>query len=106
MLCLHIVWHIIRHIIRWNFICAYFTVNADRFDADLLINNSDKLKDRIVEYMECNEYSKREMRYVMEVCQEMYEAGYKFVADKMKKEKIVGFLIENGTIRPQRNNED
>lgn len=84
-----------------EFYCAYFTVNADRFDADLLINNSDELKDRIAEYRESDEYSKQEKRYLMEVCQEMYEAGFDFVSDKINSGKIEGFSIENCKLRPE-----
>ena len=84
-----------------EFYCAYFTMNADRFDADLLINNSAELKEKIMEYKESDESSKREMRYVMEVCQEMYDEGYGFVSDKIKNEKFDSFFIEDGKIRPK-----
>ena len=76
-------------------------MNADRFDADLLINNSAELKEKIMEYKESDESSKREMRYVMEVCQEMYDEGYGFVSDKIKNEKFDSFFIEDGKIRPK-----
>ena len=84
-----------------EFYCAYFTMNADRFDADLLINNSNELKEKIMEYKESDESSKRDMRYVMEACQEMYDAGYRFVSDKIKNEKFDSFFIEDGKIRPK-----
>lgn len=84
-----------------EFYCAYFTMNADRFDADLLINNSAELKEKIMEYKESDESSKRDMRYVMEVCQEMYDAGYGFAYDKIKNEKFESFFIEDGKIRPK-----
>jgi DNA polymerase-3 subunit alpha (Gram-positive type) len=84
-----------------EFYCSYFTMNADRFDADLLINNSAELKEKIMEYKESDESSKREMRYVMEVCQEMYDEGYGFVSDKIKNEKFDSFFIEDGKIRPK-----
>ena len=56
---------------------------------------------KIMEYKESDESSKREMRYVMEVCQEMYDAGYGFVSDKIKNEKFDSFFIEDGKIRPK-----
>jgi len=84
-----------------EFYCAYFTMNADRFDADLLINNSAELKEMIMEYKESDETSKRDMRYVMEVCQEMYDTGYRFVSEKIKNEKFESFFIEDGKIRPK-----
>ena len=45
-----------------EFYCVYFTMNADIFDADLLINNSAELRQRIREYKESDEVSKRMLR--------------------------------------------
>ena len=84
-----------------EFYCAYFTMHADEFDADLLINNSSKLSEKIIEYKESDESSKREMRYVMEVCQEMYDAGFKFVSNAIKNDSFESFFIEDDKLRPK-----
>lgn len=38
-----------------KFYCAYFTMHADEFDTDLLINNSLELKNKISEFKESEE---------------------------------------------------
>jgi len=84
-----------------EFYCAYFTMHADKFDADLFINNSSELKEKIIEYKESDESSKREMRYIMETCQEMYDAGFKFVSDTIKNDSFESFFVEDGKLRPK-----
>ena len=74
---------------------------AEEFDADLLINNSAELKRKIVEFKESHETSKRELTYVMETCQEMYDAGFSFISDTIKNDSFESFLIENGKLRPK-----
>ena len=74
-------------------------MNKDWFDADLLINNSAQLSDKIERYsIDCkNSY----LLDMMEVCQEMYDTGYRFVSEKIKNEKFESFFIEDGKIRPK-----
>ena len=85
-----------------EFYCAYFTLYADIFNADTLINNVRELPDEIQKLKNSRLGSnKRDLLALMEVCQEMYNAGYKFVSDKIKKERFVEFFIEDGTIRPR-----
>lgn len=82
-----------------EFYCAYFNMNKDWFDADLLINNSAQLSDKIERYsIDCkNSY----LLDMMEVGQEMYDTGYRFVSEKIKNEKFESFFIEDGKIRPK-----
>ena len=84
-----------------DFYCAYFTMHAEEFDADLLINNSFELKNKISEFKESEESSNKQLAYVMETCQEMYEAGFKFVSDTIKNESFDSFFIEDGKLRPK-----
>lgn len=85
-----------------EFYCAYFTAYVDDFDADLLINNAQKLETEITKLCEnmtsWNSYRKLEM---MEVCQEMYDKGYSFVSDNIKNVRFESFFIENGMLRPR-----
>ena len=39
--------------------------------------------------------------YMMETCQEMYDAGYKFVSDTIKNDRFDSFFIEDGKLRPK-----
>lgn len=84
-----------------EFYCAYFTLHADEFDADLLVNNSLDLKKKIAEYKESQEHLERELVDIMEVCQEMYGAGFNFVSDTIKNDSFESFLIEDGKLRPK-----
>jgi len=84
-----------------EFYCAYFTLHADEFDADLLINNSFELKNKISEFKRSEESSKRELTYVMETCQEMYDAGFSFISDTIKNDSFESFFIEDGKLRPK-----
>lgn len=81
-----------------KFYCAYFTIHTDEFDADLFISNSADLKKRIKEYKESEEPSKRDLNYMMETCQEMYDAGYSFVSDTINTAEFDSFFIEDGKL--------
>ena len=74
---------------------------ARYIDADLLINDSNELKKRIGEFKESEESSKRELAYVMETCQEMYDAGFKFVSDTIQNDSFESFFVEDGKLRPK-----
>lgn len=86
-----------------EFYCAYFTIHANEFDADLLINNSYDLGKRINEIREKEECMAHDFdcMYMMETCQEMYDAGYKFVSDTIKNDSFESFFIEDGKLRPK-----
>ena len=85
-----------------EFYCSYFSINADRFDADLLINNADVLYEKINELKNSNDkYHKSYQLDMMEVCQEMYENGFEFISEHIKNDKFESFFIEDGKLRPK-----
>ena len=85
-----------------EFYCTYFSTYVDEFDADLLINNASSLRKKM--YNMCKQeatwdtYRQLEM---MEVCLEMYEMGYTFITDNIKKDRFTSFFIEDGKLRPR-----
>lgn len=85
-----------------EFYAAYFTINSELFNADILINNAEELPKEIQKINNSkSRTNKLDLLALMEVCQEMYDAGYKFVSDKIKKEKFTSFFVEDGKIRPR-----
>lgn len=85
-----------------EFYCAYFSINADRFDADLLINNADVLYEKINELKNSDDkYHKSYQLDMMEVCQEMYENGFEFISEHIKNDTFESFFIEDGKLRPK-----
>ena len=85
-----------------EFYAAYYTINAELFNADTLINNAEELPNEIQKINNSKSRSKNlDLLALMEVCQEMYDEGYKFVSDKIKKEKFTSFFVEDGKIRPR-----
>ena len=71
------------------------------FDADVLINEKKKLKQRIADITEESEYGYDSEFMMMQVCQEMYDKGFEFVSDKIKNESFESFFIEDGKLRPR-----
>lgn len=85
-----------------EFCCAYFSIFADEFDADLLINHADSLAEEISKLrFQKPSWSNYEKLEMMEVCQEMYDKGYKFVSDNIKNDRFESFFIEDGKLRPR-----
>ena len=85
-----------------EFYCAYFSINADRFDADLLVNNADILHQEINKLRNSvDKYNKSDLLDMMEVCQEMYENGFEFVSEHIKNDIFESFFIEAGKLRPK-----
>ena len=88
-----------------EFYCAYFNTYLDQFDADLLINNSSVLHQRIYETkIEKNGVDIPNF-IMMEVCQEMYDKGFEFSTHNVK-HKIKEFIISNDKICPISENSD
>ena len=85
-----------------EFYCAYFNINADDFNPEILIDNEKELPKEIKKMEENKELSawKQDLLMNMKVCQEMYDAGYKFVGGKAENKRIEGFCIEDGMIKP------
>lgn len=85
-----------------EFYCSYYTTKANIFDADILINNASELPKEISKLKESSaRSSKLDLLTMMEVCQEMYDAGFKFVSDAIKHETFESFYIDDGKIRPK-----
>lgn len=85
-----------------EFYCVYFSINADGFDADLLIYNADVLYEKINELKNSDDkYHKSYLLDMMEVCQEMYEKGFRFVSEHIKNDRFESFFIEDGKLRPK-----
>lgn len=85
-----------------EFYCAYFSMNADRFDSDLLVNNADVLYQKIERLKNSKELSFNTQKLdMMEVCQEMYDSGFEFVSDYIKNDTFESFFIEDGKLRPK-----
>ena len=87
-----------------EFYCAFFSVNSYLFDADALINEKKKLKQRIADITEEPECGCDSELMMMQVCQEMYDKGFDFVSDKIKNESFDRFFIEEGKLRPRLKN--
>jgi len=87
-----------------EFYCAFFSVNSYLFDADALINEKKKLKQRIADITEEPECGCDSELMMMQVCQEMYDKGFDFVSDKIKNESFDSFFIEEGKLRPRLKN--
>lgn len=84
-----------------EFYCAYFNINANMFDADLFVNNAKDLPQVIQKMKGEQKYYHSDLIMLMQVCQEMYEAGYRFISDKIKNMKYDRFCIENGMLKPE-----
>ncbi len=85
-----------------EFYCSYFSINADRFDSDLLVNNADVLYQEIERFKNSEEsHFNTQKLDMMEVCQEMYDSGFEFVSDSIKNESFDCFFIEDGKLRPK-----
>jgi DNA polymerase-3 subunit alpha (Gram-positive type) len=86
-----------------EFYAAYFTVRADEFDAALMTHGKEKVA-RMIENLEKagNTVSAREKNIltILEVVNEMYSRGIKFLPVDLYKSDAVKFLIEDGCIRP------
>ena len=85
-----------------EFYCAYFNINVDDFNPEILIDKAKELPKEIKKMKENKELSawKQDLLTNMKVCQEMYDAGYKFVTGNIKNKKFDSFCIENGMLKP------
>ena len=82
-----------------EFYCAYFNTYLDKFDADLLINNSNSLHQRINETKQNIKNADISNLIMMELCQEMYDKGFEFSVRSVEDE-IKEFIISNNRICP------
>lgn len=88
------------------FYVAYFTVRADDFDAELMTSGPDKVRQHIKELEgKGNNLTAKEKNIltILEVVNEMYQRGIKFLPIDLYKSDASRFLIEDSGIRPPLN---
>ncbi len=89
------------------FYVAYFTVRADDFDAELMTNGPEKVKHHIKELEgKGNNLTAKEKNIltILEVVNEMYQRGIRFLPVDLYKSDASRFLIEEeGGVRPPLN---
>lgn len=88
------------------FYATYFTVRADDFDAEMMALGQDKVKNKIREYeMKGNNITTKEKNVltILEVANEMYARGFKFLPIDLYLSEAKKFKIEEDGIRPPLN---
>jgi DNA polymerase III subunit alpha, Gram-positive type len=88
------------------FYTTYFTVRADDFDAEMMALGQDKAKNKIKEYeMKGNNITTKEKNVltILEVVNEMYARGIKFLPIDLYSSEAKNFKIEGDAIRPPLN---
>lgn len=88
------------------FYATYFTVRADDFDAELMIHGKDRVRNKIHEFErkgnECTTKEKNVLT-ILEVANEMYARGIKFLPIDLYKSDAVKFQVTPDGIRPPLN---
>ena len=82
---------------------TYFSIRADDFDSEIMINGKEKVKQKMKELeMIGNNMSVKEkgIYTILEIVLEMYERGFDFLPIDLYKSHSTKFLIEDGKIRP------
>ena len=85
---------------------AYFTIRANAFDAEFMINGKEKAiaKMKEIENMGNNATPKdKDMYDDLEIVHEMYERGFEFLPIDLYKSHSTKFQIEDGKLRPPLN---
>lgn len=85
------------------FYVSYFTVRADEFDADLMTHGKDRVQNKIREIeMKGNDITQKEKNVltILEVTNEMYARGIKFLPVDLYKSDPIKFEITSEGIRP------
>ena len=86
------------------FYAAYFTIRADEFDADIIVNGEESVKENIKRIEDIgNEASQKEkgLLTILEIALEMYKRGLKFYHVDIYKSDAVKFLvIDKGLLPP------
>lgn len=88
------------------FYVTYFTVRADDFDAQIMTNGQDMVRNKIKEYeQKGNNMSQKEKNVltILEVANEMYARGIKFLPIDLYKSDAVKFQITPDGILPPLN---
>ena len=85
---------------------AYYTIRAKAFDAEVMINGKEKVKNKMKEIdLQGNNATVKDknMYSILELVLEMYERGYEFLPMDLYKSHASKFLVEEGKIRPPLN---
>ncbi len=104
MMAFRIAWFKVYH--PEAFYATYFTVRADDFDAEMMAQGQEKVKNKIREYeMKGNNITTKEKNVltILEVANEMYARGIKFLPIDLYLSEAKKFKIEDGSIRPPLN---
>ena len=85
---------------------AFFTIRADEFDSEFMINGKEKAKNKMKEIeLQGNQATAKDknMYSILEIVVEMYERGIKFLPIDLYKSHATKFLMEEEGIRPPLN---
>ncbi len=85
---------------------AYYTIRAKAFDASVMINGKEKVKNKMkeIDMMGNNATPKdKDMYDDLEIVLEMYERGFKFLPIDLYKSHATKFLVEGDSLRPPLN---
>ncbi len=89
-----------------EFYIAYFTVRADLFDAAVMTNGAERVKEemRLIEMKGQSATANDDNKYtILEICLEMYERGFKFLPVDLYKSHAKKFQKVDGAILPPLN---
>ena len=109
MMAFRIAWFKVYH--KEAFYCAYFTVRADEFDADIISRGQDCIRQKMLETEKKSSgpnktelTAKEENLYkILEVANEMYARGVKCLPVDLYKSHAYKFIIEEEGLRPPLN---
>ncbi len=104
MMAFRIAWFKVHY--PQAFYSTYFTVRADDFDAEMMACGQDKVKNKIKEFeKKGNTITQKEKNVltILEVANEMYARGIKFLPVDIYHSEATKFLIEPEGIRPSLN---
>ena len=85
---------------------AFYTIRADAFDSEVMCHGEEKVKNKMreIELMGNSATQKeKDMYQILEIVQEMYERGIKFLPIDLYKSHATKFQMEEGGIRPPLN---
>ena len=85
---------------------AFFSIRADEFDSEIMINGEERVKNKMKEIdSQGNNVTVKDknMYAILEIVLEMYERGYKFLPIDLYKSDAIKFIMEDEGIRPPLN---
>jgi len=104
MMAFRIAWFKVNYPVE--FYTTYFTVKADEFDAEVMTQNHDIIKEKIMELEDKgNNVTQKDKSILtlLEVVNEMYSRGINFIPVDLYKSEAKKFTIDGGSIRPPLN---